>query len=289
VSIWVSIPIIVCCAVLWDAGVVLQKQAADALPVLHVGQGGARSIWRMVASKRWLAGLVLSGVGWGLFAWALSFTPVSLARSIQGAGFVLLAVFSALFLASPPSRLEWVSVAVVTGGVALIGFSDGGVEPPPPVLHLPRFVGVTVLLVGVCLGIFFLRRVFGRGPSWVVVFAVAAGTLLGLGDVFTKALIVATEEGRFVGAAGVWGPLLVLSYLSGVTILTRAYQSGSAIVVTGVSDLCARIATLAVGVGGLGESFPADSPQFELRLVGLVAVLSGAVLLARFSAEPLKR
>src|SRR5512139_1816509 len=115
-SIWICIGMIAACAVCWDVGVVWQKQAADHLPRLQVGHQLLATLRAFLTSRKWIGGLVLSAAGWGLFAFALSFTPVSLARSIQGSGFVLLAVFSILFLDHRLSVLEWTGVLVVTLG-----------------------------------------------------------------------------------------------------------------------------------------------------------------------------
>ena len=123
-SIWICVLLITVCAVCWDVGVVWQKQAADTLPKIEMGRKLFKIIKAFVSSRKWIGGLIISGLGWGLFAFALNYTPVSLARSIQGSGFVILAFFSIFFLHHRLKAWEWMGVIIVTAGIIALGFSE---------------------------------------------------------------------------------------------------------------------------------------------------------------------
>ena len=137
------------------------------------------------------------------------------------------------------------------------------------------------------LHLFGIKNFFNKGFQWVVVFSIFSGTFLGTGDVLTKAVMVAANAKSYLVAFGVIGPALVVFYLTGNFLLSRAYQHGRAIVVTAVSDFCSRLITIFYGVFALGEFFPTDPMARGLRIAGLAAVLSGTVLLSRFSGEQL--
>ena len=122
-SIWFALLLVSLCAVLWDAGIVLQKLAVDSFPRITLGRSLPRALGRLLTSGRWMAGLAASAAGWGLFVFALSFTPVSVARAIQGSGFVILAVFSVLFLRHRLTLREWCGVLMVTAGIAALGIA----------------------------------------------------------------------------------------------------------------------------------------------------------------------
>jgi multidrug transporter EmrE-like cation transporter len=283
VSIWLSIVLISLCAVCWDAGVVLQKQAADGLPPL----ASAKALKRFVTSPRWMLGLGLSAGGWGLFAWALEGTPVSLARAIQGSGLVILAFFSVLFLDHRLKGTEWVSVLAVTAGVLALGFSEPAEAPTATVL-VPGTLGAGIGgALGLCLlsFLFFprLAALFGAAP----VTSAIAGVLLGLGDVLTKALLVAVDGGKLGLAFGVLGPALATVYLGGFFVLSRGYQHGRALVVTAISDTASRLVSLVLGVGAMGEAFPQGAADRALRVGGLALVIVGTIFLARFTGEQL--
>lgn len=286
-SIWISIVLIATCAVCWDVGIVWQKQAADTLPKITLGRDIIRILKAFVFDKKWMAGLLISALGWGLFALALNYTPVSLARSIQGSGFVLLAFFSIFFLNHRLKTWEWMGVIIVTAGIVALGLSEPAENETVSVMNASYLVPAVVVCIAVCFAVYAARRIFNLGFDWLIVFSIFAGVLLGLGDVLTKAIMVSVDEEKWVTAFGFIPPFLIVFYIAGFLLLSRGYQQGKAMVVTGVSDFCARLVTIFIGVLAMGEVFPEGTMYFALRSVGLIAILFGTILLARFSGEQL--
>jgi drug/metabolite transporter (DMT)-like permease len=275
------------CAVCWDVGVVWQKQAADTLPKLEASRKLFKIIKTFVFSRKWIGGLVISGFGWGLFVFALNYTPVSLARSIQGSGFVILAFFSIFFLHHRLKAWEWMGVIIVTAGIIALGFSEASENQTASMLIPWRLVPAVAAVIAICFVIYAARRIFGFGFNWLVVFSIFAGVLMGLGDVLTKAVMDSTNGQANIIALGLIPPFLILFYLVGFLILSRGYQQGRAIVVTAASDFCSRLVTIFVGVFAMGEVFPQELLYRDLRLGGLAAIFLGTTLLARFSSEQL--
>jgi multidrug transporter EmrE-like cation transporter len=286
-SIWISILLITLCAVCWDVGVVWQKQAADELPRIELGDRIFQTLKAFIFSKKWMGGLLISGLGWGLFAYALNWTPISLARAIQGSGFVILAFFSIFFLNHRLKAWEWAGVIVVTAGIAALGLSESAEAQTQSILVPPRLALAIGLSSCVCLLVYGARKLLNFGLGWVGVFSVFAGVLLGLGDVLTKGVLIKVGEKSYGVAFGMIAPALVVFYLVGFFLLSRGYQHGRAILVTAVSDFCARLVTIFSGVYAMSEIFPADALARDLRIGGLVAILGGTLLLARFSGEQL--
>jgi uncharacterized membrane protein len=283
--IWAALILVALCALLWDAGIVLQKLAVDRMPRIRVGRGFAASLSTLLRSGRWMAGLAASALGWGLFAFALSFTPVSLARSLQGSGFVILAVLSLIFLRHRLVAREWIGVSLVTLGIAALGIANGSSTSAPSGLsagHLSAAIGVCLFACAAAYAIPGTLRV--RLP-WVIAFSIIAGILLGLGDVATKVLITVLQGNVSAFPAVSAGAGLIVFYMSGFLFLSRAYQHGRAILVTAASDLCSRLVAVVVGIAALGES-PATDPRLRsLAVLGYAGIILGAVLLARFSGE----
>ena len=286
-SIWICILLITICAVCWDVGVVWQKQAADTLPKMEVSRKLFQTIKAFVFSRKWMGGLVISGVGWGLFVFALNYTPVSLARSIQGSGFVILAFFSIFFLHHRLKVWEWLGVIIVTAGIIALGFSESSGNQTASVMIPSRLIPAVAIVIAVCFVIYAARSKFRFGFNWLVVFSIIAGTLMGLGDVLTKSFIDSISEKASIIALGLIPPFLILFYLVGFLILSRGYQQGRAIVVTAVSDFCSRLVTIFVGVFAMSEVFPKELLYRDLRFGGLAAILLGTILLARFTSEQL--
>ena len=286
-SIWIALVLITLCAILWDVGIVLQKQAVDQAQRIRFGRSTAASLLALLRSGRWLAGLGASAAGWGFFVIALAFIPVSVARAIQGSGFVILAVFSLVFLRHRLTAREWIGVVLVTSGIVALGIANGSsgrVQGDPDLARLMPALAACLLVCAAAYAVPSLLRV--RLP-WVIVFSIMAGTLLGLGDVATKVLLGLLERHRpgfTVAAAGVG---LIVFYVSGFLLLSRAYQHGRAILVTAVSDLCARLAAIFVGIAALGEALAGEPRLRVLAAAGYAGIVLGAVLLARFSGGEL--
>jgi len=285
-SIWIALVLISLCALLWDAGIVLQKLAVDTLPRIALGRRLGRSLLGLLSSGRWMAGLAASAAGWGLFAWALAFTPVSVARAIQGSGFVILAVFSMVFLRQRLTAADWSGIALVTAGVAALGIAERTPAAGAAAITLTGLLPGVIACVIVAVGAWAVPTVRGTRRPGVVAFSIAAGVTLGVGDVLTKVALVEVQRGA-------WGPFaaaaasLVAFYVSGFLVLSRAYQHGRPIVVTAVSDLSARLVAIFLGVMALGEAPPADLKLRLLTVLGFAAILSGAFLLSRFGGGEL--
>ena len=286
-SIWIALILITLCAILWDVGIVLQKQAVDRVQRIRFGRATAASLRVLLKSGRWLVGLGASAAGWGLFVAALAFIPVSVARAIQGSGFVILAVFSLVFLRHRLSAREWLGVVLVTSGIVALGIANGSsgtVQGHPDLARLMPAVAACLL---VCAAAYALPSLLRMRLPWVIVFSIMAGTLLGLGDVATKVLLGLLERHGPGLAAAAAGAGLVVFYVSGFLLLSRAYQHGRAILVTAVSDLCARLAAIFVGIAALGEALAGEPQLRVLAAAGYAGIVLGAVLLARFSGEEL--
>jgi len=281
-SIWVALILITLCALLWDAGIVLQKLAVDRIPRLRLGRGFAAALRCLLSSGRWMAGLAASAIGWGLFAFALAFTPVSVARAIQGSGFVILALFSLLFLGHRLTAREWIGVALVTCGIAALGVAGSHSGSVQGSIAIGRLLPAVAVCLLACAAAFAVPGLLRNRPPSVIAFSVAAGILLGLGDVSTKVLLTALQGRGFGPLAAAAGAGVIVFYVSGFLVLSRAYQHGRAILVTAVSDLCSRLVAIFIGITALGEATSGDP---WLAALGYSAILVGAVFLARFSGE----
>jgi len=279
--------LIALCAVCWDVGIVWQKQAADTLPKITLGRDILRILKAFVSCKKWMAGLVISAFGWGLFALALNYTPVSLARSIQGSGFVLLAFFSIFFLNHRLKAKEWMGVIIVTAGIVALGLSEPAENETTSVMEPSHLIPALAVAIALCSAIYGAKRLFNLGFNWLIVFSIFSGVLLGSGDVLTKAVLVSIDKEAYITAFGFIPPFLIVFYVTGFFLLSRGYQQGRAIVVTGVSDFCSRLVTIFIGVLAMGEIFPEETLYWGLRAGGLGAILFGTILLARFSGEQL--
>jgi uncharacterized membrane protein len=283
--IWTALILITLCALLWDVGIVLQKLAVDRIPPLRLGRGSAEALLSLLKSGRWMAGFAASALGWGLFAFALSFTPVSVARTIQGSGFVILAVFSLLFLRHRLSAREWIGVVLVTSGIMALGIAESSSRTVEDAVSFGRLLPALAACLLACAAACAVPGLLRIGLPWVVVYSIISGILLGLGDVATKVLLIALQGAGSAVEVVAAGAGLVIFYVSGFLVLSRAYQHGRAILVTAVSDLCSRLVAILLGIAALGETLAADPRLRVLAVLGYAGIIVGAVFLSRFSGE----
>ncbi len=107
---------------------------------------------------------------------------------------MILAFFSIFFLKHPLKFWEWTGVIVVTAGIAAVGLSEPLGNQTTTVFLPLKLIPAALICLAVIFAVFALSKFADLGFEWVVVFSVVAGTMLGLGDVFTKGLLVEAER-----------------------------------------------------------------------------------------------
>jgi len=285
-TVTASYGVIVLGTVLWDAGAILQKQAIEKL-----GSGRLRVV-RLLGSPRWMLGLAANAVGWGLFVLGLDSVPVSVARTVTGGSYVVLALFSTVFLRTPLKLPEWLALICVTAGIVILGAQGqaGRVTADtllPSVIRLGLGLGAIIVVCGSTL-------LATRGAGSIIAFAATSGLLSGAGDLMVKLItILAREEARPLAGVGVAlvalsGVGMVLFYVTGIYMLSRAYQVGTVVAGMVISDFFARVAAIFLGAVCLSEPLVAAGRAGPLYAVGFLMVLGGSLLLGRFSSRPVR-
>lgn len=243
--------------------------AVAGLPALSLRRP-LRSAKLLLTSRRWLLGFAMESAGFALYVSALALAPLALVQSVAAGGIGILAVATAHFAHRPLTRRELFGASFAVGGLALlaVSLSGGDVrdtpgELGPIVLWLAVTAGVALLVL--TSGRAFLQRGVGDG--------IAGGLLFAVGDICTK---VATGGGARV----LFVIPLIACYLLGTSLLQIGYQSGAALTVAGLATLFTNAIPIAAGTIVLHEEPPAGILGV-LRILAFVAVVCGAILLAR--------
>lgn len=263
---------------MWDAGAVLQKRAVDGLP------GPRMRVRQLLGSPGWMTGLVVTGAGWGLYVFGLQAVGVAAARTVTGGSYVLLAIFSVVFVGTRLRPAEWAAVIIVTAGVAILGSTEPGSPASPPVIQPTRVITGLSIVIAACAALLAFTLSGSRArrilPSFAA-FAGLSGLLSSVGDLMVRILMTGPAPVAFAAcAAG-----LVAFYLAGFSMLSRAYRTGTVVAGVVLSDFAARLGALLIGALALGERIAAfGGPGLE-RAAGFLLVLSGSVLLGRFGAD----
>jgi hypothetical protein len=135
-------------------------------------------------------------------------------------------------------------------------------------------LGPILLWLGVTAAIAIALVVVGR-RHWgaAVANGIAGGLFFSIGDISTKL----TTQG---GARAGFVVLLLIGYGAGTALLQIGYQAGAALTVAGLATLVTNALPIAAGTVVLDEPLP-GGVRGAIRLLAFVAVVTGAVLLAR--------
>ncbi|HEV8098254.1 MAG TPA: hypothetical protein VGP56_03845 [Gaiellaceae bacterium] len=248
---------------------VREHDAAASLPALSMRRP-VYSVLLLLRNRRWVGGFAMESAGFLLYAAALALASLALVQSVTAGGIGVLAYVSAHVAHRRLTRRELTGVVLSVLGLLLLAVSlvggsgeGSGGSTGTILLWLGLSSAVALMLV-------LLR---GRLLSAAVAYGIAGGLFFSVGDISTK---VATQGGwRFAFVAP-----LILGYALGTSFLQLGYQAGGALTVAGLATLLTNALPIAAGTVVLDEPVPSGA-YGALRVLAFVAVVTGAVLLAR--------
>jgi drug/metabolite transporter (DMT)-like permease len=235
-----------------------------------------------ITSWRWLAAYGLAIVSWVVLLAAQAYAPVTILQPIQGAGLMVLAFIAVFYLKERLSAGEWAGVAVLTGGLLLLGASASEHEAGD--LQSLSYLGLTAISLALAGGVFLFWLIGRRRLQAInleLLIGAAGGILIGIGALYSRPMMLELRAGRpgvFIGLLCLVGLLSI----AGDFTQQGGYQRGRAMTIATVRLVVTHLVTLLGGFLVLGEALPQDSLKAGLRVAALVALLLGTVMLSRF-------
>jgi drug/metabolite transporter (DMT)-like permease len=235
-----------------------------------------RLLFRLLGQWRYLLSLTLDLLGLAGQVAALRQLPLFLVQAVMAASIVVTALLAVRWFGARFTRREWWSVALVAGGLALLGTSAGseGAAGAGRGFEVALLVTVAALAV--------LGVAAGRLPDGPRTASLGLIAGLGFGAVGIAVRIL----------PGLAIPVLVTSLatytavLAGVTAIwlyATALQRGGVVVATATMLVGETVPPSVVGVALLGDhTRPGWTP---VAVAGFVIAVAGALVLARFG-EP---
>ena len=256
-------------AVVINLAYLREHAAAVGLPALSI-RHPLHSARLLLGDRPWLIGFAMESGGFLLYVAAVALAPLALVQSIAAGGIGVLAFASARLARRRLTPVEAAGVllsvlGLVALAVSLVGgeAEEGAGEIVPILLWLGITAAVAIALVIVG------RRRWGAA----VANGVAGGLFFSIGDISTK---LTTQGGARVGFV----VLLLIGYAGGTALLQIGYQAGAALTVAGLATLVTNALPIAAGTVVLDEPLP-RGVLGVVRLLAFIAVVAGAVLLAR--------
>ena len=246
-----------------------EHDAAAMLPVLSMRRP-LHSLHLLVTSRGWMLGFGMETAGFLLYAAALGLASLAVVQSIAAGGIGVLAFVGERGSGRRLDARRRTGVTLSVVGLAALGVTlakASGTGSNGSLVGILLWLGGTAALAVIVLAIG--RRLDARA----VAEGVAGGLFFSIGDISTK---VATQGGARVAFL----VALIAGYTLGTSLLQLGYQRGGALTVAGLATLITNALPIAAGTILLHEPVP---PGFwgVLRIIAFVAVILGAILLAR--------
>jgi drug/metabolite transporter (DMT)-like permease len=259
-------------AIAINGGFYLQHDAGAAAPALSLHRPFA-SLWSLVRSPRWLAGYLGGLAGWVVYVVALSLAPLSLVQAASAGGVGVLALLAWRVGGLRLTRAERLGTVLAIVGLVLLATTLGGADRSVHVPVGPLLIWICALVASaaVCAGPLAAQLRPGAGLG------VAAGFLFAAGDIATKGALSPGDPR--------WLILLLLAcHLGAFVALQLGFQRGSTMATAGPATLMLSVLPIAAGLFLFHDGLPSGASGV-IRLTSFGAVVMGAVLLARPSAE----
>jgi drug/metabolite transporter (DMT)-like permease len=256
------------CATLLNTGAGLVQSAA-------AQQTSSRT--HLALRPRYLAGLLVDGLGWICTVVALRHLPVFAVQAVLGLSIALTAVASRAIYRVPLRVVDRIGVGACVVGLGVVAGSAGGEAPA----HFSG-IAVVVLVSAVAALVVVAVAVWRLSAAWPL--SLIAGLGFGGTSLAVRAVHLSPDVGLDVGQlAGQPATYLIGVYwVVGITCYSRALAIGDLAVVTAVFSVTEVIAPGLVGIVLLGD--PIRRGWVIPFAAGLVVAMAGVVVVANAPA-----
>jgi drug/metabolite transporter (DMT)-like permease len=264
-------------SVAFNVGIVLQAADARQEPA---AEGLRLSLLaHLVRRRRWVAGLLLGGVGFGLQVAALSLAPFVVVQPVLAAGLLLMLYLGVRMLGESVGWAEVAGVVGITAGIGLLAWGQpSGIET---VTSEGAVIAVVAAMTLVALVPFALR---GRGRLDSATFVIVASALAyGASNIATKLVSDGVDAHSWL-LVGIW---LAVAAATGVVALTTemtALQRRPATFVVPVSFAIQTFLPIVLEPIYLTERWGSAALDGVPLVAGLLLIALGAIAVARTRA-----
>jgi drug/metabolite transporter (DMT)-like permease len=265
-------------AFLYALSNVLELTEAEQVPDEYALRVGLMT--RLIRRPRWLLGLLCDVFGYAAQAGALALAAVIFVEPILALAIVISLILGATMTKRRLRPGDWVSAAVLSGGLALFLYEvspTGGREfvPTDRAVIAGPAVGVAIVLC-----ILFAKP--SRGAPRAALLGIAAGICFAAAAVLTKGVVQYLGDGIFAWIPHWESYALAAASIGGVIVGQSAFQTGALAASVGATESTAPVAAAILGLVLLDESVDFDSAdQIAAVVISVIMVLYGIAALAR--------
>jgi drug/metabolite transporter (DMT)-like permease len=278
-----SILLALVAALVFALGTVLQQRVA-----MTASDAEAHSVWfllRLARNPVWFGGIVLTWIGFGFHAAALSGGEIVVVQPILALTVVFSLPIGARLSAQRIDNRDIGAALLACAGLAvflLLSDPGAGIDDPS--------TGAWLIWGGALLALAAILTAsgLGRRPATKATLAgTAAGVLFGLHGALTKAMTERLGSGfdGFLFSWELWAVLIVAAISMGISQI--ALQAGDLPPAIATESVVAPVIAVAVGIGVFEETIHDSTAGLIGSALALVAMLAGVVILSRREGERL--
>ena len=230
-----------------------------------------RLLWRLARSAPYVAGLTLNGMSFAFSLIALRSMPLFVVQAVIASNLAIVAVLSWCVLRHRLRGREWLAVAAVLAGVALLALSTDSARAQS-LAWIGRWalLGAVVLLGVLAVG---HRRLHGAAPVGFLAgltYGIVAVASRVVGDHLTSAADLLLNPATYA---------LALGGVLGTLLYATALQRGSVTAASAMTIVGQTLGPAAIGILVLGDH--SRSGFTAAAVTGFALAILGAVMLSR--------
>jgi len=282
-----------------NIGFVFKKKGACTLPDIE-----KQSVWQNIKNfascKVWVFGYFLTIIQWFPLMYAIKIGSLSLVAPTMGIGFIVLILFSWLYLKEPISIVEIFGIFIVIGAVVTINVVKPTETGNLSLTQLNQFFretnAIAYLVSFAVIVIILITFTYGRKYKLAGgLLAMASGLSYAMATIFAKGVVGSLGSGFFREALKSWEWyiylfLMCLGYTVAFSSQQMAFQKGKTLVVSPTLDIMNLLIQITAGILIFNEwvaIWTSMLPwQKAVKSLSIVFIVIGVAMLSFFTAEP---
>lgn len=287
---------------IYNIGLVFKRKGACTLPEIEK-QSAWQNIKNFAKCKSWVFGFSLTIVQWFPLMYAIKIGSLSLVAPTMAIGFIVLVIFSWLFLKEPIRIVEIIGILVVMGGLValyIIAPIESGNYNLAQMTDFFReinaiaYLCVFAIIIGVLISVTYGRKY----PQAGGILAMASGLTYATATIFAKGAIGSLTFANAADflknslSAWQWWIYLILmccGYFVAFTSQQIALQKGKALVVSPTIDIMNLFMQVMAGIFIFNEWlviwYSLITWQKALKVISIIMIILGVAILSFFSKK----
>lgn len=244
-----------------------------------------RSAAELLRSRWFALGMGVAVFAWGLHVAALAVAPMSTVQAVLAGGVVLLAVMAERLFGFSVLRRQWIGLALVAAGLALLALSLPRPHGTGSSYSLAAMIGFEAGLVALGGLLVLGRRMGAPTERHGVMLGAAAGLLFGVSDVAIKAITgLVGSLGLAGGLLSPWTLVAVAASIAAFYASARALQEAAAVPVIAITGTAANVAGIVGGIIVFGDPLSGN----PLGIIAQSLAFALVVVAAAFTPAPVR-